>query len=78
MKADGIDFAMIRLGYRGYGTGNIVIDDQFTENINGALEAGLEGRIFFLPGGQCAGSQTGGGNSAVDVVKLSDYDAGGL
>ncbi len=48
VKADGIDFAMIRLGYRGYGTGNIVIDDQFTENINGALEAGLEVGVYFF------------------------------
>ncbi len=48
VKADGIDFAMIRLGYRGYGTGNIVIDDQFTENINGALAAGLEVGVYFF------------------------------
>lgn len=48
VKADGIDFAMIRLGYRGYGTGNIVVDDQFTENINGALAAGLEVGVYFF------------------------------
>lgn len=48
VKADGIDFAMIRLGYRGYGTGNIVIDDQFTENINGALAAGLDVGVYFF------------------------------
>ncbi len=48
VQADGIDFAMIRLGYRGYGTGNIVIDDQFTENINGALAAGLEVGVYFF------------------------------
>ena len=48
VKADGIDFAIIRLGFRGYGTGNIVIDEQFISNINEALEAGLEVGVYFF------------------------------
>ena len=48
VKNDGIDFAIIRLGFRGYGTGNIVIDEQFISNINGALNAGLEVGVYFF------------------------------
>ena len=37
VKQDGIDFAIIRVGYRGYGTGKIVMDPYFKKNIEGAL-----------------------------------------
>lgn len=43
----GVDFAMIRVGYRGYTEGNIYKDSYFTYNINRALEEGLEVGIYF-------------------------------
>jgi len=48
VKEDGIDFAIIRLGYRGYGTGKMVLDDYFEANINGALDAGLEVGVYYF------------------------------
>ena len=33
VKADGIEEAYIRLGYRGWGTGEILLDEQFHKNI---------------------------------------------
>ncbi len=48
VKADGIDFVFIRAGYRGYGTGAIVMDRNFVENIEGATAAGLEVGIYFF------------------------------
>ena len=48
VAADGIEFAMIRCGYRGYETGAIVADEQFENNINGALEAGLDVGVYFF------------------------------
>lgn len=48
VAADGIDFAIIRLGYRGYGTGGLMMDDRFTQNIKGALDAGLEVGVYFF------------------------------
>ncbi len=48
VKEDGIEFAMIRLGYRGYGTGRIVLDDYYEINIQGALDAGLEVGVYFF------------------------------
>ena len=47
LKADGIDFVMIRLGARGYKTGELQLDEYFAENIKEATEAGLDIGIYF-------------------------------
>jgi len=44
----GVEFAMIRCGYRGYSKGVIVEDKSFNENIKGALNAGLEVGVYFF------------------------------
>ena len=44
----GVEFAMIRCGYRGYSKGVIVEDKNFTRNIKGALNAGLEVGVYFF------------------------------
>lgn len=47
MVADaGIDFAFIRTGYRGYGTGFFYADDNFDENMQGANENGIDAGIY--------------------------------
>ncbi len=44
----GIEFAYIRCGIRGYGSGKIVEDELFKSNVEGALEAGINvGPYFF-------------------------------
>ncbi len=48
VKADGIDFALIRAGIRGYGTGTIVLDDRFHENMEGAIDAGIDVGAYFF------------------------------
>lgn len=48
VAADGVEFAMIRVGYRGYGSGAIVPDDSFTANIDGATKAGLKVGVYFF------------------------------
>lgn len=49
VKADGISFAMVRLGFRGYGEeGNLVLDNQFLANVQGAAEAGLDVGVYFF------------------------------
>ena len=44
----GIDFAMIRVGYRGYSQGTLQMDERFQANIEGALSAGLEVGVYFF------------------------------
>ncbi len=47
-KADGVDFAIIRIGYRGYGAkGNMAEDNWFVRNIEAAKAAGVMVGIYF-------------------------------
>ena len=49
VKASGIEFAIIRLGYRGYGAeGKLMEDKMAYENLEGALDAGLKVGIYFF------------------------------
>lgn len=48
VKAAGIDFAMIRVGARGYGSAQLMLDDNFVANIMGARAAGLETGVYFF------------------------------
>ena len=44
---DGVQFAFIRVGNRGYGGGTILDDDSFKRNIEGAIEAGIKVGVYF-------------------------------
>lgn len=48
VKADGVDFAIIRLGYRGMADGSLNIDSYFETNIKAAHEAGVDIGIYFF------------------------------
>lgn len=49
VKADGYDFAMIRIGYRGYGMeGTLNLDTSFHDNIKNAQNAGLDVGVYFF------------------------------
>ena len=43
----GVEFAMIRVGYRGNDKGRISLDSNFEANITGATEAGLPVGVYF-------------------------------
>ena len=48
VKASGIDFAIIRLGYRGYESGKLVEDAKARQNLDGAAAAGLKVGAYFF------------------------------
>ena len=48
VAADGIDFAIIRLGYRGSTEGDIYVDEQYYDNLEGAKAAGLDVGVYFF------------------------------
>ena len=51
VKADGITFAIIRCGYRGYGSGALVEDSTYRTNIRGAINAGYTSvKLYFMMG----------------------------
>lgn len=49
VATDNVEFAIIRLGYRGYGSeGTLNIDARFEENMQGALDAGIKVGVYFF------------------------------
>ena len=49
VKESGIEFVIVRLGYRAYGeSGALVEDAMFEQNVQGALDAGLEVGVYFF------------------------------
>ena len=47
VKDQGVDYAIIRLGYRGYGTGEVLLDNKFHQNIKGAAEVEIPTGVYF-------------------------------
>ena len=49
VKASGIEFVMMRVGYRGYGESSKLVEDtNFQANIRGASDAGLKIGVYFF------------------------------
>ena len=48
VKEAGVEFVIIRCGYRGSSTGSLVIDPYFEQNIKGASAAGLDVGVYFF------------------------------
>ena len=45
---DGIDQAIVRIGFRGYGNGSLAPDPYFRQNLEGAAAAGLDTGVYFF------------------------------
>ena len=49
VKADGYEFAILRIGYRGYGkSGGLYVDNEFKNNIRDAHKAGLDVGVYIF------------------------------
>ena len=49
VAADGVEYAFIRVGCRGYGSsGTLIEDEKFHQNIKGALAQGIEAGAYFF------------------------------
>ncbi len=48
VKKAGINFVMLRVGARGYGTGQLILDEYFSENLKRATDAGLDVGVYFF------------------------------
>lgn len=48
VKNSGVNYVIIRCGYRGSSAGSLIVDPQFTINIKGATAAGLKVGIYFF------------------------------
>lgn len=47
LKKAGCDFVMIKIGARGYSSGNIVFDQNYKDNLKAAKKAGLDIGVYF-------------------------------
>ena len=70
VRQAGIDFAIIRVGFRGYEKGNLNIDDNFHRNIKGALSAGIRVGLYFY-------SQAVNVQEAIDEASVAVQQAAG-
>ncbi len=48
VKESGVNYAILRVGFRGYGSGRIVEDASFRENVVAAKAAGLKVGVYFF------------------------------
>ncbi len=73
VKAAGVDFAIIRVGYRGYGSkGTLVEDTNFKINIKGALDAGIDAGVYFYS--QALNTTEAKAEADFVLARIKDYD----
>lgn len=72
VKNSGIDFAMIRAGYRGYEKGTLNVDSYFYQNMNGALNAGVDVGVYFFSQAVSVSEAIEEANFVLSLVKSYD------
>ena len=72
VKASGVDFAMIRIGYRGYESGKLVMDTYAKANLEGAAAVGLPIGVYFFS--QALNVEEAKEEAAFVVDAISGYD----
>ncbi|MDE6004605.1 MAG: Ig-like domain-containing protein [Oscillospiraceae bacterium] len=71
VASDGVDFAIIRAGYRGYDGGKLVTDVMYDANMKGAIAAGLDVGVYFFT--QAITEQEAIEEAKLVISKLKDY-----
>ncbi len=72
VAADGIDFAIIRAGYRGYTSGGLHEDKYFQANMNGAAAAGIPVGVYFFS--QATSAREAREEAAFVLDLIEDYE----
>ena len=72
VKNSGIDFVIIRCGYRGSVTGSLVEDPYFLQNIRGATSSGLKVGVYFFT--QATNEVEAVEEASMVVSLLGDYE----
>ena len=73
VKKEGIEFALIRCGYRGYETGKIVEDETFEENIKACKEIGMDAGVYFFTEAKSVAEGKEEADFVIDLLK--EYEA---
>ena len=72
VKASGIDYAIIRVGYRGYGTGALVLDSMFDRNMREATAAGIQVGAYIVT--QAVNTQEAVEEASFIIEKCRSYN----
>lgn len=72
VKEDGIEFAIIRCGYRGASSGALVLDPMYKRNIEGAIEAGIPVGVYFFT--QALDEVEAVEEASMVISLIEDYD----
>ncbi len=72
VKNAGVEFAIIRAGYRGSSTGSLVVDPCFEANIKGATQAGLLTGVYFFT--QAVNEVEAVEEASMVIELLKEYD----
>lgn len=72
VKAAGVEYAIIRVGYRGYGNGRLVQDTNFYTYIEGAKKAGLKVGVYFYT--QAINTTEAREEAQFVLERIEDYD----
>lgn len=71
VKKTGIDFVMLRVGARGYGTGQLILDEYIVDNLKRATDAGLEVGVYFFS--QAVSTEEAVEEANMVIETLGDY-----
>lgn len=72
VREDGVEYAFIRLGLRGYESGKIVPDEYFEDNMKGANDAGVMAGVYFFT--QAVTVAEAEEEAAYVIEQIADYD----
>ncbi|MBU5479184.1 hypothetical protein KQI69_08205 [Eubacterium sp. MSJ-13] len=73
VKKAGVDFAIVRVGYRGYGkSGTLCTDPYYTANIEGALAAGIKVGVYYFT--EALTTDEAREEAEFCISKIKDYD----
>ena len=72
VKDAGVEFAIIRCGYRGASSGALVLDPMYEQNIKGAIEAGIPVGIYFFT--QAVDEVEAVEEASMVIRLIEDYD----
>lgn len=72
VKEAGIEFAIIRCGYRGASGGALVLDAMYEANIKGAIEAGIPVGVYFFT--QATSEVEAVEEASMVISLIEDYD----
>ena len=74
VKASGVEFAFIRVGYRGYETGRLCVDPKFTQNITAAQKVGLKCGVYIYSVAKTVQEAVQEANFVMEAVKNYKLD----